>query len=177
MWCFSSGQGAGRFPQSSGTNSLCCTFVTMRKNTEVTPKCWCNSCWSTLVSKQQLCAQWCFFASIFRIAFLSCLGIRIGGGCVERRSPGPALPSLSAASREQEAAADPSSQRAPHPWGRIRETGGWVPLAYPHNWSLASFFFFFKGFCSFSWMWWYKTCLLVADVISSIGVLVCSKTA
>ena len=60
------------------------------------------------------------------IYFFLCSGVGAGGGCVEGRSPGPALSNQSASGREQEAAGEPPSQRVPRHRGRPGETGGCV---------------------------------------------------
>lgn len=67
-------------------------------------------------------------ADIFPLSnyFCTCSGVGAGGGCVERRSPGPALSDHSASGREQEAASESLSQRVPRHRGRPAETGGWV---------------------------------------------------
>ncbi len=53
---------------------------------------------------------------------LQCSGVGACGGCVERRSAGPALSDHSTSGGEQEAVSEPSSQRVPHHRGGPAET-------------------------------------------------------
>lgn len=63
---------------------------------------------------------------VFCLLSVLCSGLGAGGGCVARRSPGPARSNHPASGREQEAVSEPLCQRVAGHRGRPAETGRWV---------------------------------------------------